>query len=100
VHRLIFVVFTGARYQIEDQNNTIRSPDHSPGDYISEFEMMEKMLMDGKMKAEKPDFKILSKNFQSIDISTPEMQQKIDFMRIQAQVGQECINVTGELKCK
>ncbi|XP_061190874.1 uncharacterized protein LOC133198990 [Saccostrea echinata] len=74
-----------ARYQIEDQNNTIRSPDHSPGDHISEFEMMEKMLMDGKMKAEKPDFKVLSRNF-DIDVSSPEMQQKIDFMKIQAQV--------------
>lgn len=75
-----------ARYQIEDQNNTIRSPDHSPGDHISEYEMMEKMLMDGKMKAETPDFKVLSKNFQSIDVSSPEMQQKMDFMKIQAQV--------------
>lgn len=82
-----------ARYQIEDQNNTIRSPDHSPGDHISEYEMMEKMLMDGKMKAEKPDFQVLSKNFQSIDISSPEMQQKIDFMKIQAQVWQEYIGV-------
>ena len=84
-----------ARYQIEDQNNTIRSPDHSPGDHIAEYEMMEKMLMDGKMKAEKPDFNVLSKNFKSIDVSSPEMQQKIDFMKIQAQVPRYYLNSLG-----
>lgn len=70
------------RYQIEDQNNIIRSSDYSFGDYIFEYEMMEKMLMDGKMKAEISDFKVFFKNFQFIDVSFSEMQQKMDFMKI------------------
>lgn len=70
------------RYQIEDQNNIIRSSDYSFGDYIFEYEMMEKMLMDGKMKVEILDFKVLFKNFQFIDVSFFEMQQKMDFMKI------------------
>ena len=76
-----------ARYQIEDSNNEIRSPDTPEGDPISEFEMLERNLMAGKMKSTKPDFNSLSKNFHSIDVSSPEMQQKMDFMKIQAQVG-------------
>ncbi|KAK3093405.1 hypothetical protein FSP39_015181, partial [Pinctada imbricata] len=75
-----------ARYQIEDSNNELRSPEDMLEDPISEYEMLEKNMMAGKMRSGKPDFNSLSKNFHAIDISSPEMQQKMDFMKIQAQV--------------
>ncbi|CAG2211209.1 unnamed protein product [Mytilus edulis] len=42
--------------------------------------------MAGKMKTADPDFKAMSKSFPDLNINSPELKQKIDFMKIQSQV--------------
>ena len=77
-----------ARYQIDTSNSTsiAKSPDGIINDPISEFEVLQSNVMAGKMKSGDPDFKTLSKNFPNLDIASPELKQKVDFMKIQAQV--------------
>ncbi|XP_052084014.1 uncharacterized protein LOC127721320 [Mytilus californianus] len=75
-----------ARYQIDTTNRAVRSPDGEFNDPISEFETLQFNLMAGKMKTADPDFKAMSKSFPDLNINSPELKQKIDFMRIQSQV--------------
>ncbi|XP_071138931.1 uncharacterized protein [Mytilus edulis] len=75
-----------ARYQIDTTNRAIRSPDGEFNDPISEFETLQFNLMAGKMKTADPDFKAMSKSFPDLNINSPELKQKIDFMKIQSQV--------------
>ncbi|CAG2224385.1 TBC1D15 [Mytilus edulis] len=74
-----------ARYQIDTTNRAVRSPDGEFNDPISEFETLQFNLMAGKMKTADPDFKAMSKSFPDLNINSPELKQKIDFMKIQSQ---------------
>lgn len=74
------------RYQLEDPAHHLQSPTTPPHEFMSPLELREKNEHAARVTVEQPDFSILSKNFTDIDVNTPVMQQKIDFMKIQAQV--------------
>ncbi|XP_033725983.1 TBC1 domain family member 15-like isoform X1 [Pecten maximus] len=74
------------RYQVEDPNNQLQSPTTPPRGVMSPMELHFKNENAARVSVDQPDFSILSKNFTDIDVTTPEMQQKIDFMKIQSQV--------------
>ncbi|XP_021361496.1 TBC1 domain family member 16-like isoform X1 [Mizuhopecten yessoensis] len=74
------------RYQVEDPTNQLQSPTTPPHGIMSPLELLSRNEDAARMSVDQPDFSILSKNFANIDVSTPEMQQKIDFVKIQSQV--------------
>ncbi|XP_060075188.1 TBC1 domain family member 16-like isoform X2 [Ylistrum balloti] len=74
------------RYQVQDPSNQLQSPTTPPGGIMSPMELHLKNENAARMSVDQPDFSILSKNFANIDVSTPEMRQKIDFVKIQSQV--------------
>ncbi|KAJ8313564.1 hypothetical protein KUTeg_008125 [Tegillarca granosa] len=75
-----------ARYQMEEQSNKLRSPDLCDDNPVTEWEIQQTNKLAAMETVDHPDFSILSRSCKNLDISIPEMEQKINFMKIQAQV--------------
>ena len=77
-----------ARYQLDDndEDQSVRSPDFPCENPLSE-QLNDRVHMEASLASSlDPDFSSLSKIWQSAKFDSDELRQKVDFLKIQAQV--------------
>ncbi|KAL4221329.1 hypothetical protein ACF0H5_019590 [Mactra antiquata] len=85
-----------ARYQLLEENG-LQSPDFEGEKSLEEQQNKEMNLTASKTDGLESDFSSLSKNLHFLDLNSTETKQKIEFMKIQAQVfvNRHKIEITG-----